>query len=316
MWPSVPRRPPPPPQPPLSLDERLWIKSDQEKEDTFSDRRWEWYLDHGYTSIVPIHRIYEGDEELTDPRAKNKQEMQAAEPKDVNDVLIQMVRIAEHLKRRGHCVGSWDEIRLRLSDADLSRSRKTLDIKGRLMRKQGEVFWEMSRDGHKSSGSDSDGLGLFLRAGRDPGGWCFLLSDMMWFLPCQSMHNARYEESLSVRINRRRAKINKCRRHRRYDGPLIKAFERKAEEWKTQTQNQVFDGFEFRQLRRDLEAIFEALDCAEEILEDRTTAKEKLETMDPSMIRVFNRWGYGSRRGCCLYDNYERLPVIKSRFVV
>ncbi|GIZ47393.1 hypothetical protein CKM354_001048600 [Cercospora kikuchii] len=108
--------------------------------ETFAARGWQWFLDHGGASVVPIHRVYEGDEELVDPWKKNETEAEAARPRDVNDVLIQMVRIAEHLKRRGHHVKSWANVRIRLRDEDLCIAPGITCIEAQLVVKHAEVF--------------------------------------------------------------------------------------------------------------------------------------------------------------------------------
>lgn len=257
--------------PPRPLSTITWS---DEYEEEFDGCRygWEWHLDHGYENLVPVHRVYEGDEDLTNPRTKNEKEILAAKPHDVNDILVQMVRIAEHLKRSGHHGKSWNEVRLRLRDPELRESDDILRIEEHLTRRQGEVFWEMSRDGHKQDPLNPDNNGHFLRAGRGPGGWCFLLTDKMWLLSDRSPRRDRFEEILAAKIKSRRAKINKCRRRGAYQGPLIRAFESKAKQWEDEKQKAP-NGTLRHQLEKDLEKIFEVLNWAEEALENERIAK-------------------------------------------
>ncbi|KAM3417548.1 hypothetical protein BST61_g5785 [Cercospora zeina] len=84
-----------------------------------------------------------------DPRKKNDREVEAARPKDVNDVLIQMVHIAENLKRRGHTVKSWADVRLPIRDSGLHESPGIARIEAKLVVKQAEVFAEMASEDNK-----------------------------------------------------------------------------------------------------------------------------------------------------------------------
>lgn len=76
-----------------------------------------------FTTVV---RIFEEHDDLTDP------EGWAFSPQNINDTLFQMIKISEHLKRRGHSTRTWGNIKIRLRDSTLTTAPLTQLIQAKV----------------------------------------------------------------------------------------------------------------------------------------------------------------------------------------
>ncbi|USW51646.1 hypothetical protein Slin15195_G049650 [Septoria linicola] len=95
-----------------------------------------------YTSVP---RMFDGEDDLSPPRlSKNGETIQAIPPRDVNDILYQMVKISERLKRHKHKTRDWTNIKIRLRDARLEKLRSLQVVKAQVQLFQFRMIAEVS----------------------------------------------------------------------------------------------------------------------------------------------------------------------------